>query len=63
MLKEARKTRWKILKKQLQGSRKPARGMKGGIVAFGCDKSADLMPKSVEKVEIWPKRHSKYERT
>ena len=63
VLKEARKTWWKVLKKQLPGSRKPARGTKGGIVAFGCDKSADLMPKSVEKVEIWPKRHSKCERT
>ena len=51
------------LKKQLQGSRKPARGTKGEVVAFGCDSSADLMPKSMEKVEIWPKRHSKYERT
>ena len=63
VLKEARKTWWKILKKQLRGLRKPARCIKGGIVAFGCDKSADLMPKSMEKVEIWPKRHSKYERT
>ena len=51
------------MKKQLQGSRKPAQGTKGGVVAFGCDKSADLMSKSVEKVEIWPKRHLKYERT
>ena len=32
-------------------------------MAFGCDKSADLVPKSMEKVEIWPKRHSKHERT
>ena len=60
MLKEARKTWWKVLKKQLQGSRKPARGTKCGGMAFGCDKSADLVPKSMEKVE---KRHSKHERT
>ena len=51
------------MKKQLQGSRKPAQGTEGGIVAFGCDKSANLMPKNVEKVEIWPKRHLKCERT
>ena len=63
VLKEARKTWWKVLKKLLQGSRKPARGTKGGVMAFGCDKSADLVPKSMEKVEIWPKRHSKHERT
>ena len=63
VLKEARKTWWKVLKKQLQGSRKPARGTKGGVMAFGCDKSADLVPKSMKKVEIWPKRHSKHERT
>ena len=63
MLKEARKTWWKVLKKQLQGSRKPAQGTKGEIAAFGCDKSANLMPKNVEKVGIWPKRHLKYERT
>ena len=62
VLKEARKTWWKVLKKQLQGSRKPAQGTKGGIAAFGCDKSANLMPKNVEKVEIWPNRHLKYER-
>ena len=62
VLKEARKTWWKVLKKQLQGSRKPAQGTKGGIAAFGCDKSANLMPKNVEKVELWPKRHLKYER-
>ena len=35
----------------------------GGVVAFGCDRSADLVPKSVKKVEIWPKRHPKHERT
>ena len=63
VLKEARKAWWKVLKKQLQGSRKPSRGTKGEVEAFGCDKSADLMPKSVEKVEIWPKMHSKYERS
>ena len=63
VLKEARKTWWKVLKKQLQGSRKPAQGTKGGIIAFGCDKCANLTPKNVEKVEIWPKRHPKYERT
>ena len=63
VLKEARKTWWKVLKKQLQGSRKLAQGTKGGITAFGCDKSANLMPKNVGKVEIWPKRHLKYERT
>ena len=63
VLKEARKTWWKVLKKQLQGSRKSVQGTNSGVVAFGCDKSADLMPKSVVKVEIWPKRHSKYERT
>ena len=50
VLKEARKTWWKVLKKQLQGSRKPAQGTKGGIAAFGCDKIANLTPKNVEKV-------------
>ena len=59
---EARKAWWKGLQKQLQGSRKPARGTKGEVEAFGCDKSANLLPKNVEKVEIWPKRHLKYER-
>ena len=63
VLKEARKTWWKVLKKQLQGSRKPAQGTKGGIAAFGCDKSANLAAKNVEKVEIWPKRHLKCECT
>ena len=63
MLKETRKAWWKVLKKQLQGSRKPARGTKGEVEAFDCDKSANLMPKNVEKVEIWPKRHLKCERT
>ena len=63
VLKEARKTWWKVLKKQLQGSRKQAQGTKGGITAFGCDKSANLTPKNVEKVGIWPKRHTKCERT
>ena len=62
MLKEARKAWWKNMKKQLQGLRKPARGTKSEVEAFGCDKSADLMRKNVEKVEIWPKRHLKYER-
>ena len=62
MLKEARKTWWKVLKKQLQGSRKPAQGTKGGIAAFGCDKSDNLTPKNVEKVELWPKMHLKCER-
>ena len=61
--KEARKTLWKILKKQLQGSRKLVRGTKGDIMAFSCDKSADLVPKNKEKVEIWPKRRPKHERT
>ena len=59
----SRKVWWKILKKQLQGSRKPARGTKGEVEAFDCDKSANLMPKNMEKVEIWPKRHLKCERT
>ena len=63
MLKEARKAWWKVLKKQLQGSRNPARGTKGEVEAFGCDKSANLTPKNVEEVEIWPKRHLKRERT
>ena len=63
MLTEARKVWWKVLKKQLQGSRKPARGTKGEVEAFDCDKSANLMPKNVKKVEIWPKRHPKCECT
>ena len=63
VLKETRKAWWKVLKKQLQGSRKPARGTKGEVEAFDCDKSANLTPKNVEKVEIWPKRHLKCERT
>ena len=63
VLKEIRKARWKVLKKQLQGSRKPARGTKGEVEAFDCDKSANLTPKNVEKLEIWPKRHLKCERT
>ena len=63
MLTEARKVWWKALKKQLQGSRKPARGTKGEVEAFDCDKSANLVPKNVKKVEIWPKRHPKCERT
>ena len=63
VLKETRKTWWKVLKKQLQGSRKPARGTKSEVEAFDCDKSANLTPKNVEKVEIWPKRHLKGERT
>ena len=62
VLKEARKTWWKVLKKQLQGSSKPAKGTKGGIAAFGCDKSANLTPKNMKKVENWPKRHLKCER-
>ena len=49
--------------KQLPGSRKPARGTKGEVEAFDCDKSANLMPKNVKKVEIWPKRHPRCERT
>ena len=49
----------KCYKQQLQGSRKPARGMKGSIMAFGCDKNADLVPKNCKKVENWPKRHPK----
>ena len=64
MLTGARKVWWKVLKKQLQGSREPARGTKGEVEAFDCDKSANLMPKNVEKVEIWPKRwYPKCERT
>ena len=63
VLKETRKAWWKVLKKQLQGSRKPARGTKGEVEAFDCDESANLMPKNVEKMEIWPKRHLKCERT
>ena len=63
VLKETRKAWWKVLKKQLQGSRKPARGTKGEVEAFDCDKSVNLTPKNVEKVEIWPKRHLKCERT
>ena len=50
------------MKKQLQGSRKPAQGTKSGIAAFGCDKSANVTPKKVEKVKIWPERHLKCER-
>ena len=42
---------------------KAARGTKGEVEAFDCDKSANLMPKIVKKVEIWPKRHPKCERT
>ena len=52
-----------LRKKQLQGSRKPARGTKGEVEAFDCDKSANLKPKNVKKAEIWPKRHPKCERT
>ena len=63
MLTEAKKVWWKVLKKQLQGSRKSARGTKGEVEAFDCDKSANLMPKNVKKGEIWPKRHPKCERT
>ena len=63
MLTEARKVWWKVLKKQLQGSRKPAQGTKGEVEAFDCDKSANLMPKNVKKAEIRPKRHPKCERT
>ena len=55
MIKEAKKAWWKVLKKQLQGSRKPARGTKGEVEAFGCDKSANLMPKNVEKWEFGQK--------
>ena len=63
VLKETRKAWWKVLKKQLQGPRKPARGTEGEVKAFDCDKSANLTPKKVEKVESWPKRHLKCERT
>ena len=59
VLKEARKTWWKVLKKQLQGSRKPAQGTKGGIAAFGCDKSANLMPQKCGKSGILAKKASK----
>ena len=52
VLKEARNAWWKVLKKQLQGSRKPVRGTKGEVEAFDGDKSANLTPKNVEKVEI-----------
>ena len=44
VLKEARKAWWEVLKKQLQGSRKPAQDTKGEVEAFDCDKSANLMP-------------------
>ena len=39
------------------------KGTKGEVEAFDCDKSANLMPKNVKKVEIWPKRHPKCECT
>ena len=34
----------KSTKKQLQGLRKLVQGTKGSILAFSCDKSADLVP-------------------
>ena len=49
----------KYCRKQLQGSRKLVQGRKGSILAFGCDKSANLVPENCKKVEVWPKRHLK----
>ena len=49
----------KCCKKQLQGPGKLVRGTRGSILAFGCDKSANLVPENCKKVEVWPKRHLK----
>ena len=44
VLNGTKKILWRVLKKQLQGSKKLVQGMKGSILAFSCDKSADLVP-------------------
>ena len=50
----------KCCKKQLQVLRKVVQGTRGSILAFGCDRSANLVPENCKKnVEVWPKRHLK----
>ena len=39
-----RKTLRKVLREQLQGARKLAKGTKGSILDFSCDKRAVLVP-------------------
>ena len=53
---EPRKLCEKCCKEQLQGSRKLVQGTRGNILAFGCDKSASLVPDNCKKMEFWPKR-------
>ena len=59
MLSGTKKALRKVLEKAATRLKKGVQGTKSSFLAFGCDKSANLVPENCKKVEVWSKRHLK----